>query len=43
MSEYRLLQKKIMLLQKLFHPIVKVVGHDMNPADVVVGGSASAV
>ena len=32
-----------MLLQKLFHPIVKVVGHDMNPADVVVGGSASAV
>ena len=32
-----------MLLQKLFYPIVKVVGHDMNPADVVVGGSASAV
>ena len=23
-------------LQKLFHHIVKVVGHDMNPADVVV-------
>ena len=28
--------KKKMLLQKLFYPFVKVVGHDMNPADVVV-------
>ena len=25
------------------HCIVKLVGHDMNPADVVVGGGASAV